>query len=270
MVSVKNQSARISGLVVLTALLLAGCAGQYVSHETGSDQVSNAGRYSMDQDRGPDQTLTADQVDEVTPRVEPRSRQGNASPYTVNGRQYQVLASADRYSEEGLASWYGAKFHGHTTSNGEVFDMYQISAAHKSLPLPTWVRVTNLDNGLSIVARVNDRGPFHPGRVIDMSYAAAVKLDFVHKGTARVRVEALEGQELDQPVYYVQLGAFSQRQSAQNLRDQIAAQIDDNVNVSDGDFYRVRIGPVQYDRAEALQRALTTPELGKPLLVVPN
>ena len=254
----------------VTLWLVSACSSQYVAHDTGGAGTANAGRYSMAQDRGPDRHIDADQVDEPTPRMEPRSKHGNASPYTVNGQQYHILASADRYREEGLASWYGAKFHGHTTSNGEVFDMYKISAAHKTLPLPTWVRVTNLENGLSIVARVNDRGPFHPGRVIDLSYAAAVKLDFVHKGTARVRVEALRGQELDQPVYFVQLGAFSQRRSAEALRDQIAEQIDERVQIEQGDFYRVRIGPVQYDRAVKLQQALTTDELGKPLLVVSN
>jgi len=198
MVSMNYRSARASGITVLTALIMAGCAGQYVSHETGGSQVSNAGRYSMDQDRGPDQTLTADEISEVTPRVEPRSRQGNASPYTVNGRQYQVMASADQYAEEGLASWYGAKFHGHTTSNGEVFDMYKISAAHKSLPLPTWVRVTNLDNGLSIVARVNDRGPFSGrGRVIDLSRGAAEQLGVRAQGHVPVRVRLVDPPEKD-------------------------------------------------------------------------
>lgn len=249
--------------------VITGCtSSQFISHDIPEE--SNAGRYSIAQDRGPDRHLNADEIDEVVPRKEPLSKHGNASPYTVNGRQYHVMASAERYAEEGLASWYGAKFHGHTTSNGEVFDMYKISAAHKSLPLPTWVRVTNLENGISIVARVNDRGPFHPGRVIDLSYAAAVKLDFVHKGTARVRVEALQGQALDQPVYFVQLGAFSQRRSAEALRDRIAEQIDETVEVDSDQFHRVRIGPVQYDRAVALQNALTSRELGKPLLVVSN
>lgn len=254
----------------VTLWLISACSSHYVAHDAGGTETANAGRYSLAQDRGPDEHISADQVDEPTPRKEPRSRHGNASPYTVNGKQYHVLASADRYREEGLASWYGAKFHGHTTSNGEVFDMYKISAAHKTLPLPTWVRVTNLENGLSINARVNDRGPFHPGRVIDLSYAAAVKLDFVHKGTARVRVEALQGQELDQAVYFVQLGAFSQLRGAEALRDKLAANVDERVQIDRGDFYRVRIGPVQYDRALELQRALTSDELGKPLLVVSN
>jgi len=256
-------------LSLASMLVLAGCSTQYSS---GVAQQSNAGRYSINQDRGPDQTqaLSADDIVMPTPRIEPLSPRGNASPYTVNGRQYHVLASADQYVEEGLASWYGAKFHGHTTSNGEVFDMYQISAAHRSLPLPTWVRVTNLENNKSIIARVNDRGPFHPGRVIDLSYAGAVKLDYVHKGTARVRVEALHEASMDQPSYFVQLGAFSERPSAEALRDRLSNQVQDSVMIDQSDLFRVRIGPVQYERALELQQQLTSPELGRPLLVLAN
>jgi len=122
---------------------------------------------------------------------EPRSAIGNRSPYTVLGKQYRVLARADGYVERGLASYYGVKFHGRRTSNREIYDMYAFTAAHKSLPLPSFARVTNLDNGKSVVVRVNDRGPFHAGRVIDLSYAAAVRLDMVRQGTARVEVRAL-------------------------------------------------------------------------------
>ncbi len=122
---------------------------------------------------------------------EPRSSYGNRSPYQVLGRSYHVLASAEGFVETGLASYYGNKFHGRRTSNQEVYDMYAFSAAHKSLPLPSYARVTNLDNGRSVVVRVNDRGPFHEGRVIDLSYAAAVKLDIHRRGTGRVEVRAL-------------------------------------------------------------------------------
>jgi rare lipoprotein A len=127
------------------------------------------------------------------PRVtdEPRSRVGNRSPYTVLGKQYRVLDSVDGYVEQGTASYYGSKFHGRRTSNQEVYDMYAFTAAHKSLPLPSFARVTNLDNGKSVVVRVNDRGPFHEGRVIDLSYAAAVKLGITQRGTGRVEVRGL-------------------------------------------------------------------------------
>jgi rare lipoprotein A len=136
---------------------------------------------------------------EPVPQHEPKSRGGNMKSYEVFGKKYHVLSSAEGFRETGLASWYGKKFHGRKTSNGERYDMFKLTAAHKNLPLPTWVRVTNLANGKSVVVRVNDRGPFHPGRIIDLSYAAAVKLDTVGK-IATVEVEAITpGQELPPP-----------------------------------------------------------------------
>src|SRR5690606_34290879 len=120
--------------------------------------------------------------------AEPHSRYGNRSPYTVLGKKYYVRDSAEGYRETGIASYYGRKFHGRRTSNLEVYDMYAFTAAHKTLPLPSFARVTNLANGSSVVVRVNDRGPFHDGRIIDLSYAAAVKLGVDRAGTARVEV----------------------------------------------------------------------------------
>src|SRR5690606_6140773 len=139
------------------------------------------------------------------PKPEVRTRAGNKNPYTVNGRSYRVLESEAGYTETGMASWYGRKFHGHLTSNGEVYDMFQLSAAHTSLPIPSYIRVTNLDNGKSVIARVNERGPFQPGRIVDLSYAGAVMLGYAGKGTARVRVEAIvpgqeTGAQLSRPV----------------------------------------------------------------------
>jgi len=131
--------------------------------------------------------------------AEPRSAYGNRSPYQVLGRSYRVLDSVEGFVESGLASYYGNKFHGRRTSNQEVYDMYAFTAAHKSLPLPSFARVTNLDNGRSVVVRVNDRGPFHEGRVVDLSYAAAVKLDIHRQGTGRVEVRALLPGETGMP-----------------------------------------------------------------------
>ena len=141
-------------------------------------------------DSAPEEILDVDAIPEPEVKAEPRSRAGNRS-YAVLGKRYQVRDSADGYVEEGMASYYGKKFHGRLTSNQEVYDMYAFSAAHKSLPLPSYVRVTNLANGKSVVVRVNDRGPFHAGRVIDLSYAAATKLGFTKQGTAKVEVRAL-------------------------------------------------------------------------------
>lgn len=245
---------------------LSGCSSRFASQEALADGQSS--RYTLTQDKAPDVALSPDQIAATTPRKEPLSRHGNRSPYTVNGETYHIMASAEGYRQQGIASWYGAKFHGHATSNGETFDMYQISAAHKTLPLPTWVKVTNLDNGESINVRVNDRGPFHEGRIIDLSYAAAVKLGFQDKGTAPVLVEALQGAELDTASYYVQVGAFSTREAAVNLKQELEAQLRERIAIyRQGGIYRVRVGPVKYDQAVALQRQLTSPELGEPLLV---
>ncbi|WP_147653824.1 septal ring lytic transglycosylase RlpA family protein [Vulcaniibacterium gelatinicum] len=141
-------------------------------------------------DSAPDELPDVDRIPEPEVREEPRSRYGNRS-YSVLGKCYEVLERADGYVEQGLASYYGRKFHGRRTSSLEVYDMYAFTAAHKTLPLPSYVRVTNLDNGKSVVVRVNDRGPFHPDRIIDLSYAAAVKLDLHHRGVGRVEVRAL-------------------------------------------------------------------------------
>ncbi|HSX64638.1 MAG TPA: septal ring lytic transglycosylase RlpA family protein, partial [Pseudoxanthomonas sp.] len=142
-------------------------------------------------DTTPDYVPDVDCIPEPVVTAEPRSPVGNRSPYTVLGKRYEVLDRVEGYQEQGIASYYGAKFHGRRTSNQEVYDMYAFTAAHKSLPLPSFARVTNLENGRSVVVRVNDRGPFHEGRVIDLSYAAAVKLGITQRGTGRVEVRAL-------------------------------------------------------------------------------
>jgi len=144
------------------------------------------------QDGGPVRAVDLSSVAEPVPRWEPRSRYGNPPEYTVFGKSYRVLPTADGYVERGMASWYGTKFHGQYTSSRELYDMYAMTAAHRSLPLPTYVRVTNLQNGRSTVVRVNDRGPFHSDRIIDLSYAAAYKLGIVQSGTAMVEVRALD------------------------------------------------------------------------------
>ena len=147
-------------------------------------------------DSTPDYLPRVDCIREPDVVALPRSAYGNRSPYKVLGKSYEVLGNTDGYAETGLASYYGNKFHGRKTSNHEVYDMYAFTAAHKSLPLPSFARVTNLENGRSVVVRVNDRGPFHDGRVVDLSYAAAVKLDIHRRGTGRVEVRALQPGEI--------------------------------------------------------------------------
>jgi len=184
-----------SAFSALALLLLAACASnpapQSSTPTMSASDAYQASRYGIQQDRGPTAPFDPSQVREVETVIEPRTLAGNRSPYTVNGRTYQVMPSEQGYRERGFASWYGEKFHGHDTSNGEVYDMFQLSAAHKSMPIPGFLRVTNLENNKSIVVRVNDRGPFHNDRIIDLSYAAAYMLDFHNKGTAMVEVEAI-------------------------------------------------------------------------------
>jgi len=131
-------------------------------------------------------------VPDAVPVHEPLSRYGNPPSYDVDGVTYHVLETSEGYEAEGIASWYGEEFQGRRTSSGEPYDMYGMTAAHRTLPIPTYVEVTNLENSRTVVVRVNDRGPFHPDRLIDLSYAAARKLGIVGAGTARVRVRALE------------------------------------------------------------------------------
>lgn len=142
-------------------------------------------------DSTPSYIPNVDCIPEPVVTNEARSAVGNRSPYTVLGKQYQIMDRVDNYVEQGTASYYGQKFHGRLTSNREVYDMYAFTAAHKTLPLPSFARVTNLDNGESVIVRVNDRGPFHEGRVIDLSYAAAVRLGITQRGTGRVEVHGL-------------------------------------------------------------------------------
>jgi len=176
-----------------------GIAGKDCSrYAPAQEDLSTRGNYTAGglykpgvSDTTPDHVPDLDCIREPVVTAEARSRVGNKSPYSVLGKQYRVLDRVDGYVEQGTASYYGNKFHGRRTSNQEVYDMYAYSAAHKSLPLPSFARVTNLDNGKSVVVRVNDRGPFHEGRVIDLSYAAAVRLGITQRGTGRVEVRAL-------------------------------------------------------------------------------
>lgn len=165
------------GSITLLIVLLVGCSSQY-------------GRYQQKNDSIPVRKPTSSELKDAIPRAEAHSHGGNKH-YQVRGKNYQVLKSAKGFKQTGTASWYGKKFHGHLTSNGEIYNMYSMSAAHKNLPLPTYVKVTNLTNNKSVVVRVNDRGPFHQDRIIDLSYSAAYKLGMLKTGTANVEIEAI-------------------------------------------------------------------------------
>ena len=215
---------------------------------------------------------------DATPRPDPLLAEGNRSPYEVNGVRYTVHASAQGYRERGVASWYGMKFQGRPTANGEIFDVFGATAAHRSLPIPTYVRVTNLGNDRSVVLRVNDRGPFHPDRLIDLSYGAALQLGFAEQGTATVLVESLDlagvddRRELDAATYrYLQLGAYTSETAAGELGSEIRRRWDYPVVVSavDADgrrLHRVRVGPfssvpaLEQARAVLIEAGYSTPQ----------
>jgi rare lipoprotein A len=276
-------------------LLLAACQSASVP-PSSSAPVANAGRYSISQDRAPSQALDVSQIREVIPVPLNRTMAGNRSPYTVNGRSYRVMQTEEGFQQTGLASWYGEKFHGHQTSNGEIFDMYQVSAAHTGLPIPSFLRVTNLENQRSIVVRVNDRGPFHNDRIIDLSYAAAYKLGFSNQGTALVHIEAivpsqnviLAANTATNPATtvtasaaaaagdrYLQAGAFSDLRAAQRLSDRLRDLTSRPVfirSIQAADtrqqLHRVRVGPISDpNEIERISDLMQSANLGQPYVV---
>jgi rare lipoprotein A len=258
-------TARLLAAACLCAWVLAGC--------------SIAGRKpSPPPEVVPPPPANVESTPDAVPHREPRSAHGNPPFYKVLGKRYVVLATADGYLERGVASWYGPTFHGESTSNGEKYDMYGMTAAHKTLPLPTYARVTNLKNGRSIVVRINDRGPFVANRLIDLSYTAASKLDMLKEGTTLVEVKALTVQEPDEltrsaqtppPALYVQVGAFADQRNAQRVLDRLhtgglpSALI---LAPPDGQpaLYRVRLGPIssvpEFDQLTARLKALGFPD----------
>lgn len=276
-------------------LLLAACQSASVP-PASTTPVANAGRYSISQDRAPAKPLDESQIREVIPVPLNRTMAGNRSPYTVNGRSYRVMQREEGFQQTGLASWYGEKFHGHQTSNGEIFDMYQVSAAHTGLPIPSFLRVTNLDNQRSIVVRVNDRGPFHNDRIIDLSYAAAYKLGFANQGTALVHLEAivpsqnvmlasntatnppstaLDASSTAAGERYLQAGAFSDMRAAQRLSDRLRDLTSRPVFIrsiqaanTHQQLHRVRVGPISDLREiERISELMQSANLGQPYVV---
>jgi len=218
---------------------------------------------------GPPKTnVNVDKIPNATPQNLPRSQYGNR-PYTsINGIHYNILNTCNGYDETGMASWYGTKFHGHLTSTRETYDVLGMTAAHRTLPLPCFVRVTNLSNGKSVIVKVNDRGPFAKNRIIDLSYAAAKKLQLTHHGTARVRVTSINLDEntlsippqQTQPLY-LQMGAFHLKNNAINLKNKITQMTNYPVLIKEallnGDLlYKVQVGPVTNSQDVATLKSL--------------
>lgn len=241
--------------VLLITLLLGGCS------------------VIPEKDGAPARPIDVGAIPDAVPRPEPLSKYGNPASYQVNGITYQVLADSAGYRERGIASWYGNKFHGQRTSSGEPYDMYAMTAAHRSLPLPCYARVTNLQNGRSVVVKINDRGPFHDNRLIDLSYAAAARLDILSSGTGMVEMQVIDGREsaVSAPVtassgvpprLYLQLGAFGQADNAQRMADKLKEHGFQPIILpvqSGGELlHRVRLGPLSsVDAADDLERKLS-------------
>jgi rare lipoprotein A len=280
---------RVLALAVL--LILNGCGGQPVVEQSSPRK----GGYYLDDGPGDREPDNLDAIPDARPRVEPVNAY-TARPYTVLGKTYVPYATLTSYKARGVASWYGRRYNGQRTSTGEIYDMYAMTAAHTILPLPSYARVTNLGNGKSAVVRVNDRGPFHADRIIDLSYAAAKRIGIVGSGKANVEVEAiLPGRDsppaevaaaseaaapvpapsparAESPGFYVQLGAFSSVLNADDFLKKMRLQLGwltDSLNVWSRDgLYRVHAGPYANREQALAQSERIQTELGiKPLVV---
>jgi len=265
-------------LVITTCLVLPGCALWRGGGVPAPPPSSGKAPPPISLPKPP---RDLDSIPDAVPRAEPRSRYGNPETYVVFGKTYRVQKSARGHVERGIASWYGPGFHAERTSSGEPYDMYAMTAAHKTLPIPAYVRVTHLENGRSVVVRVNDRGPFVGDRIIDLSYTAAHKLGMTRAGTAPVEIRVIEpGDESPRTTVaavttpappavsvtrYVQAGAFGARINAEAMLSRLRGAGIDNalireVTIEGRQWFRVQAGPVDQPTAvdalvERLRRA---------------
>ncbi len=250
--------------------------------------------YSRSKDGPPSQWGDVSQIPNAVPKHTTLSKSGNPASYVVLGKRYYVMKSSKGYKERGIASWYGSKFHGKRTSSGEPYNMHAMTAAHKTLPLPTYVKVTNLKNGRQVIVKVNDRGPFHENRIIDLSHTAAIKLGIKGTGTGLVEVEAIDPEHWnaekkiaksspavnnvsasDVNSIYLQIGAFISSNNAYALKNQVnnalnstLARVTSTLN-NNQKFYRVRIGPLNsVQQADKLTEQLTQKGFNSPRIVI--
>ena len=266
-------------LAVVLALSLAGC-GMFAKRAPQPQPPAKGGYYKDD---GPGESPTANlqALPDAEPRAELLHRFANR-PYQVFGKDYVPLTVVAPYRERGIASWYGRKFHGGQTSSGEPYDMYAMTAAHPTLPIPSYARVTRAGNSRSVVVRINDRGPFHSGRAIDLSYAAAYRLGIVDDGSAMVDIEAvlpgagpMAGATMatEAKGVYLQLGAFSARESAENFRARLQRELSwlsETIQViAAGALYRLHLGPFRsQDEARPVAERIRSELDVSPLFVV--
>ena len=295
-------------LLTFIVLALSACAA-----------APRSGGYYKDDGPGERPPANLDQIADAEPKAEPLHRYANR-PYQVFGKEYVPLAFVQPYRQRGTASWYGKKFHGQRTASGEPYDMYAMTAAHPTLPIPSYARVTRVATGRSVIVRINDRGPFHQGRMIDLSYAAALKLGFAYLGSAEVELESIEPGQAVTPIepaaattppaaattppavattppaetttppaattteqapaapeqakaVYLQVGAFSSRDNAENLRSRLEGEfgwLKDTVQVlAIGNLWRLHVGPYRtQDDARSVAQRIESQLSIKPLLVV--
>ena len=295
-------------LLAFIVLALSACAA-----------APRSGGYYKDDGPGERPPANLEQIADAQPKAEPLHRYANR-PYQLFGKEYVPLAFVQPYRQRGVASWYGKKFHGQRTASGEPYDMYAMTAAHPTLPIPSYARVTRVATGRSVIVRINDRGPFHQGRMIDLSYAAALKLGFAHLGSAEVELESIEPGQAVTPTQqaatttppavattppapaptqqaatttppaaapteqalpapeqavavYVQVGAFSSRANAENLRSRLEGEfgwLKDTVQVlAIGNLWRLHVGPYRtQDDARSVAERIESQLSIKPLLVV--
>jgi len=275
--------------VIAFVLLLSGC-GTFSRQEEpapapGQTQppagpaASGKGAYYKDDGPGANPPADLAAIPDAVPRTEPLHRFANR-PYQVLGKDYVPVANVAPFRQTGIGSWYGRRFHGAPTSSGEPYDMYAMTAAHPTLPIPSYARVTNLANGRSVVVRINDRGPFHADRIIDLSYAAAWKLGYADAGSARVEVQAIvpgtaapaQEAKAEGKGIFIQLGAFSARESAENFRARVVrelAWLSEAIQVvAGGALYRLQLGPYRsQDDARAIADRIQAELSFRPLIV---
>ena len=242
--------------------------------------ASGKGAYYKDDGPGANPPPNLGAIPDAVPKPEPLHRFANR-PYQVFGRDYAPVAGAAPFKQTGIGSWYGRRFHGAPTSSGEPYDMYAMTAAHPTLPIPSYVRVTNIANGRSVVVRINDRGPFHSDRIIDLSYTAAWKLGYVEVGSARVEVESLlpgktapvQEAKTETNGVFLQLGVFSAREAAENFRVRVyreLAWLSETIQViAGGALFRLHLGPYRsQDEARTIADRIQSEFNLRPLLVV--
>jgi len=259
-----------SGLLVV--LCVAACSTAPPGESEKPLPPPSKGGYYKDDGPGSTPPPNLAQIPDAEPKSEPLHRYANR-PYRVFGTDYVPLAQLQAFRQRGVASWYGRRFHGQKTASGELYDMYAMTAAHPTLPIPSYIRVTNLANGRSVVVRVNDRGPFHASRIVDLSYAAAYRLGYIQAGSAQVELEAVLPSQQQAGSVYVQVGAFASRENAESLQARVTRELawlqeSAQVLLSEN-LWRLHVGPYRSreDARSVAERIAAQLDL-KPLLVV--